>query len=261
MRFNTTKRLLRKGKPAIGAWLNFPCVNVAEVMANAGWDWVSVDAEHGPMTIEMLSNMFTAIGTTQAMPLCRIPDNDPVWIKRILDAGAMGIVVPMVCSAEEAANAVKYARYPPAGIRSAGGGRWRYWAGDDYPKYADDEVLVVVMIEHIKAVENVEEILSVPGVDAGFIGPNDLAWSMGLGKGPGSSDPSHVKAVARVLEGAKKVGVPAGIHCRSAEEVAMRAEQGFQFLACSSDQNLLFNAASQGVKQIRQKIGHPKIGE
>ena len=102
MRFNTTKRLLKAGKPAIGTWLNLPCVNSAEILAHAGWDWLTVDAEHGPMTIEMLNNMFTAIGTTEVMPLCRIPDNDPVWIKRILDAGAMGIVVPMVCSAEQA---------------------------------------------------------------------------------------------------------------------------------------------------------------
>ncbi|MEI8189310.1 MAG: aldolase/citrate lyase family protein [candidate division NC10 bacterium] len=261
MRFNTTKRLLKAGKPAIGAWLNFPCVNVAEVMAHAGWDWVTVDAEHGPMTIEMLNNMFTAIGTTAAMPLCRIPDNDPVWIKRILDAGAMGIVVPMVCTAEEAAKAVSYAKYPPAGVRSAGGGRWRYWAGADYPKYADDEILVVVMIEHITAVEHVEEILAVPGVDACFIGPNDLAWSMGLGKGPGASDPSHAEAVARVLAAAKKLGVPAGIHCRSVEEVPMRAEQGFQFLACTSDHFMLFNTASQGASYIREKIGRPSVGE
>jgi len=261
MRINTTKRLLRAGKPAIGGWLTFPCVNVAEAMAHAGFDWVSVDAEHGAMSIEMLNNMFMAIGTTSAMPLCRIPENDPVWIKRILDAGAMGIVVPMVCSATEAADAVAAAKYPPAGIRSAGGGRWRYWAGEDYPQYADDEILVVVMIEHIDAVDRVEDILSVPGVDACFIGPNDLAWSMGLGKGQGANDPSHVKAVARVLEGAKKVGVPAGIHCRSIDEVWQRAEQGFQFLACTSDHAMLFNTARDAAKTIRQKIGRPAVGE
>ena len=261
MRLNTTKRLLKAGKPAIGTWLNLPCVNSAEVMAHAGWDWVTVDAEHGPMTIEMMNNMFTAIGTTQAMPMCRIPENDPVWIKQILDAGAMGIVVPMVCSAEEAANAVKYAKYAPEGIRSAGGGRWRFWAGDDYPMHANDEILVVVMIEHIEAVQRVEEILSVPGVDACFIGPNDLAWSMGLGKGLGAKDPSHGEAINKVLAGAKKVGVPAGIHCRSVEEVWQRAEQGFQFLACTSDLNFMFGAATQGVKQIREKIGRPNIGE
>ena len=117
------------------------------------------------------------------------------------------------------------------------------------------------MIENIQAVANAEEILAVPGVDACFIGPNDLAWSMGLGKGPGASDPSHAQAVARVLAAAKKVGVPAGIHCRSVDEVSMRAEQGFQFLACTSDHFMLFNAASQGVKSIREKIGGPSVGE
>ena len=117
------------------------------------------------------------------------------------------------------------------------------------------------MIEHIQAVANVEKILAVPGVDACFIGPNDLAWSMGLGKGPGVSDPSHAQAVARVLAAAKKLGMPAGIHCRSVDEVSMRAEQGFQFLARTSDHAMLFNAASQGVKSIREKIGRPTVGE
>ena len=117
------------------------------------------------------------------------------------------------------------------------------------------------MIENIQAVVNVAEILAVPGADACFIGPNDLAWSMALGKGPGASDPSHAQAVARVLAAAKKMGVPAGIHCRSVDEVSMRAEQGFQFLACTSDHFMLFNAASQGVKSIREKIGGPSVGE
>jgi 4-hydroxy-2-oxoheptanedioate aldolase len=255
MRFNRVKRLLKEGKPAIGAHLNLPCTNSAEAMAHAGWDWLAIDAEHGPVTIEKMNDMFIAIGTTDTVPLCRIPANNPVWIKQILDAGAMGIVVPMVCSAEEAANAVKYAKYGPDGVRSAGGGRWRYWHGADYPKYADDEILIIVQIEHIDAVNRTEEILSVPGVDACFIGPNDLAWSMGLGKGPGGKDPSHAAAIAKVLAGAKKVGVPAGIMCRNVEEALMRLEQGFQYIACSSDSVLMFSHASQAVKTLRDKIG------
>lgn len=255
MRLNKVKRLLKEGKPAIGSWLNLPCLNSAEAMAHAGWDWVTVDAEHGPMDMLMLNNMFMAIGTTDAVPMCRIPENDPVWVKRILDAGAMGIVVPMVCSAEEAAMAVKYAKYPPEGIRSAGGGRWRFWAGGDYTQHANDEILVIVQIEHPDAVERAEEILSVPGVDGCFIGPGDLAWTMGFGKGLGEKDPRHAEAVARVVRAAKKVGVPAGIHCRSVEEVPARVEQGFQFLACMNDIGFLFNAASQGCRSIREKIG------
>jgi 4-hydroxy-2-oxoheptanedioate aldolase len=261
MRINTTKRLLKAGKPAIGTFLNLPCVTSAEILAHAGWDWLSLDAEHAAMTIEMMANMFTAIGTTDVMPLCRIPDNDPVWVKRILDAGAMGVIVPMVCSAEEARRAVSSAKYAPEGIRSAGGGRWRFWSGDDYLTWANDEILVAVMIEHIEAVDRAEEILSVPGVDACFIGPKDLAFSMGLGKGSFARDPAHIDAIARVAAAAKKVGVPAGIHCGSVEEVPMRVEQGFRFLACSSELNFMTNAAGQGARTIREKIGRPKVGE
>ncbi len=259
MRPNSVKRLLKEGKPAIGTWLNFPCVNSAEAMAYAGWDWVTVDMEHGPIDFEMLNNMFMAIGSANVIPMCRIPDNDPVYIKRILDAGCMGIVVPMVCTPEEAAAAVKYAKYPPEGIRSAGGGRWRFGHAfgnnQDYMNAANDEVAVIVQIEHIDAVKRTAEILSVPGVDACFIGPNDLAWSMGLGKGLGEKDPSHAEAVAEVLRQAKSVGVPAGIHCRSVDEVPMRIEQGFQYLACQNDIAWMFNAASAAVKQIRERAG------
>jgi 4-hydroxy-2-oxoheptanedioate aldolase len=254
MRFNSVKKLLKEGKPAIGTWLNLPCVNSAEVMAHAGWDFVTVDMEHGPIDFEMLNNMFMAIGTTDAMPMCRIPENEPTYIKRILDAGAWGIVVPMVCSAEEAANAVRYAKYPPEGIRSAGGGRWRFWAGADYQQYANDEIAVIVQIEHIDAVKKAEEILSVPGVDACFVGPGDLSWSMGLGKGLGEKDPRHGEAVAEILRAAKKVGTPAGIHCRSVEEVSMRIEQGFQYCACINDISFMFNSASAAVRQIRDRM-------
>ena len=255
MRINTTKRLLKAGKPAIGTFLNLPCVNSAEVLAHAGWDWLSLDAEHAPMTIEMMNNMFTAIGSTEVMPFCRIPDNDPVWVKRILDAGAMGVIVPMVCSAEEAERAVRSAKYAPEGIRSAGGGRWRFWSGDDYLSWANEEILVAVMIEHIDAVNRAEEILSVPGVDACFIGPKDLAFSMGLGKGPFAKDPAHIDAIARVAAAAKKVGVPAGIHAGSVDEIPKRLAQGFQFLACSSELNFMNNTAIQAVKTIREMTG------
>ncbi len=254
MRTNPVKRLLKEGKPAIGTWLNFPCVNSAEAMAHVGWDWVTVDMEHGPIDYEMLNNMFIAIGTTNAMPMCRIPNNDPIHVKRILDAGAMGIVVPMVCTADEAADAVRYAKYPPEGIRSAGGGRWRFWAGADYMQHANDEIVVIVQIEHIDAVNKAEEILSVPGVDGCFIGPNDLAWSMGLGKGGFDKEPAHAEAIAEVLRAAKKVGTPAGIHCRSVEEVSLRIDQGFQYCACLNDIQFMFNSATAAIKQIRDRM-------
>jgi len=257
MRTNTVKRLLKEGKPAIGTFLLLPCVISAEAEAHAGWDWLNVDMEHGAIDYEMLASMLMAIGTTDTIPTCRVQSNDPVSIKRVLDAGAMGIVVPMVCTPEEARNAVRSAKYPPEGIRSAGGGRWRFWAGHgdvkDYTDHANDEIAVIVQIEHQDAVKRAEEILSVPGVDACFIGPNDLAWSMGLGKGLGAKDPRHAEAIQEVLRAAKKVGTPAGIHCMSVDEVSVRLEQGFQFCACMSDQNMMYASAAAAVKQIREK--------
>lgn len=258
MRPNTAKRLLKEGKPAIGTWMNFPSVAAAEAMAHAGWDWLVVDTEHGAIDLESLQNMFIAIGTTDTIPMCRVPWNDPMLIKRVLDAGSYGVVIPMVNSPEEAEAAVKACKFPPQGIRSAGGGRWRYWAGPDYMEHANDEILVVVQIEHIDAVKRVREILSVPGVDACFIGPNDLAWSMGLGLAPASERQAHAEAIQEVLRGAKDVGVPAGIHARSQEEVVERIEQGFQFIACINDGAFMMNAATAAVNFIREKASLKK---
>lgn len=254
MRPNTAKALLKAGKPAIGAWINYPSVAAVEALASLGWDWMCVDTEHGAIDLETAQSLFIAIGANGTIPITRVPWNDAISIHRVLDAGAYGIVVPMVNSRAEAEQAVRAAKYPPDGFRSAGGGRWRYWAGPDYPRFANQEILVVVMIEHIDAVERAEEILSVPGVDACFIGPNDLAWSMGLSpNGPGPKDPSHVAAVNRVLAAAKKVGVPAGIHCQTPEDVNARIEAGFQFLACMSDGAFMMKTATE----VRQKIRRP----
>ena len=253
MRPNTAKRLLKEGKPAIGTWMNLASVGAAEVLAHAGWDWIVVDTEHGAVGIESLHNMFVAIGTTSTIPMCRVPWNDPAQIKRVLDAGSYGVVIPMVNSPEEAKAAVAACKYPPEGIRSAGGGRWRFWAGADYPQYANEEILVVVQIEHIDAVRRVREILSVPGVDACFIGPNDLAWSMNLQFAAGEARKAHEEAIQEVLRGAKDVGVPAGIHARSPEEVVERIQQGFQYIACLADHHFMFNAASAAAKFIRGK--------
>lgn len=258
MRKNTAKQLLQAGRPAVGVWINWPSVCAAEALATVGWDWLVVDTEHGAIDLETLQNLFIAIGSTPTIPMCRVPWNDPKDIKRVLDAGALGIVVPMVCSAEDAEKAVKAAKYPPEGIRSSGGGRWRYWAGPDYTEHANDEIMVVVMIEHVDAVRRAEEILSVKGVDACFIGPNDLAWSMGVPHGKARGTPEHQALIEEVLRAAKKVGVPAGIHCGSPEEVNQRIDQGFQFLACQNDGAFLMKSATEAhrlIWQHREVIG------
>lgn len=253
MRTNTAKELLKAGKPAIGAWMNFPSIESAEALASIGWDWICVDTEHGAIDLETAQAMFMAIGQNGTIPIARVPWNDLVWIHRILDAGAYGIVVPMINTPEQAEQAVKAAMYPPEGIRSAGGGRWRFWAGADYPRFANQEIMVIVMIEHIDAVNRAEEILSVPGISGCFIGPNDLAWSMGLSpNGPGTKDPSHAEAVAKVLAAAKKVGVPAGIHCSSPEDVNARMEAGFQFLSCMNDGAFLMKSATEAFNALKR---------
>jgi 4-hydroxy-2-oxoheptanedioate aldolase len=257
MRFNTAKKLLRDGKPALGIWVNMPSVVGVEALASVGWDWLTLDVEHGCMDYETQQNLFIAIGANGTMPLARIPENDTAVIKRTLDAGAYGVVVPMVCTAEEAKRAADACRYPPHGVRSAGGGRWRYWGGHDYMDYANDEILCMVMIEHIDAVNRAEEILSVEGVDGCFIGPSDLSWSMGL---RGKRNEDHAKAIHHVLEAGKKVGKPAGIHCGSPDEVVRRMEQGFQFLACQNDASFMMSgvaAAFQTVDAGRAALRQP----
>lgn len=252
MRPNTAKKLLKEGRPAVGVWINWPSVAAAEALATIGWDWLVVDTEHGAIDLETLQNLFMAISTTATVPMCRVPSNDPTTIKRVLDAGSMGIVVPMVLTPEDAQNAVRAAKYPPHGIRSSGGGRWRYHHGPDYVERANDEIAVIVMIEHVDAVKRAEEILSVPGVDACFIGPNDLAWSMSTPYGRARGTPEHQELIQAVLKAAKKVGVPAGIHCGSPQEVTQRIDQGFQFLACQNDGAFLMECATSAFKQVKE---------
>ena len=206
-------------------------------MAHHGWDWIVVDTEHSPADIFTTNSRFQAICTTDAIPMARVAGNDFILIKKLLDAGAMGIVVPMVNSADEAARAVQAMKYPPAGIRSAGGGRANLY-GPDYQQAANNEIAVILQIEHIKAVESVHEILQVEGVDACFIGPVDLSKSMGCAIG----SQEHEEAVQTVLSAAKELGVPPGIHCGSARDVNMRIDQGFRFMALSSDVGFLSSA-------------------
>ena len=254
IRENTAKKLLTSGKPAVGIWLNVPSVTSAEALATVGWDWLTLDVEHAAYNLETQQAMFLAIASQGCVPLARIAANDTTIIKQTLDAGAMGVVVPMVCSAEEAKHAAVACRYPPEGVRSAGGGRWRYGYGADWQPRANDETLCIVMIEHHTAVDRAEEILATEGVDACFIGPNDLSWSMGL---KGRRDEKHAEALLRVRDAGKKVGKPVGLHCGSPAEVLERIEQGFQFLACANEFSFMMSGVSGARKQIWEGRGLP----
>jgi len=256
---NPVKYNLHHGLPAVGSWLSLCSPVAAEAMAHVGWDWLVVDAEHSPVGFETMVNCFRAIQLGGAVPMARVPWNDTVWTQRTLDAGALGLVVPMVNSVEEAEKAVANMKYARVGQRSNGSSRVaNYIEGGDYRHWAQDNITVIVMIETIYAVEHAEEILSVEGVDACFIGPSDLALSMGLGPsdmGPGTE---HEAAMLSVVEAGKKVGVATGKHCYDAAEVNMRIEQGFQFLALASDARFMLKEAGDQFGQLKLEDAEAK---
>lgn len=236
---------LRSGQPAVGSWLGLCSPVAAESMAQVGWDWLVVDAEHSPVGFETMVNCFRAIQLGGAVPMARVPWNDTVWIQRTLDAGALGLVVPMVNTVADAKSVVGNMKYATKGQRSFGGSRVAPYLDGDYRTWADEHLAIIVMIETIQAVENAEAIMAVDGVVGCFIGPNDLALSMGLGPkdmGPGSQ---HEAAMLQVLAACKKTGKAAGKHCFTADEVTMRIGQGFQFLALASDGALMAKAARE----------------
>jgi len=247
---NRVKELWGEGKAAVGTWLALGSPIVAEIIAHIGFDWVVIDTEHGSINIETTQTIVQAISATDTVPIVRVPWNDPALIKRALDAGAYGLVIPMVNSREEAIRAVQASRYPPVGIRSYGGPRVRLYGGTDYFEHANEEIAVIVQIEHIDAVNHIDEILSVAGVDAFFIGPMDLAASMGVKLGLDNPDPRHIEAVNRVLAVGKRHHVPGGILVGSSEAANQRIAQGFQFIGLSSDEGFLRSAASAAFNKI-----------
>lgn len=251
MKQNTAKAKLKAGEPALGTWLSLASSLSAEYLAHLGWDWLVVDTEHSPIDFKETLHCFQAIATTDTIPLARVAWNDPMLIKRLLDAGAMGLVVPMVNTPEEAEQAVQAMKYPPAGFRSLGGGRAMVY-GSDYLARANEEILVVLQIEHIEAVKRARDILSVPGVDACFIGPNDLAGSMGLPTSEANKHPDHNAAVAEVLQAARDCGVAPGIHAFNTEMALRRLEEGFQFVAVASDAAFLRQAAAAALEAVRK---------
>jgi len=232
---------LRSGQPAVGTWLGLCSPVAAENLAHMGWDWLVVDVEHSPVGFDTMVNMFRAIQLGGAVPMARMPWNDTIWVQRTLDAGALGLVVPMINTVEDAQKAVSNMKYSTRGQRSYGGSRVADYIDGDYRTWTEDNLAILVMIETVEAVENCEAILSVEGVAGCFIGPADLALSMEATEtGPGTE---HEAAIQEVLQIAKKVGKAPGKHCGSGAEVTQRIAEGFQFLGLSSDAELLAKAA------------------
>lgn len=253
--FNPVTEKLSNGGVSVGTWLSLCSPAAAESLAHIGWDWLVVDVEHSPVGFETMVNCFRAVQLGGAIPMARVPWNDTVWIQRTLDAGAMGLVVPMVNCAADARSVVANMKYATAGQRSYGGSRLSPYIDGDYRSWADGQLSVIVMIETIGAVERAEEILSVEGVTGCFIGPYDLALSMGVemkDTGPGTR---HEEAIQRTLAASRKTGKAAGIHCFGAAELNGRIREGFRFLALASDAMLMMKAAQAEFDAIAEGSG------
>ena len=254
MRPNPVKRALKAGQPSVGTWLSLGSITAARFMARAGFDWLTVDIEHSLVGWETAAHMFGSIADAGCLALARVPSNRHENIKRVLDNGGMGLVVPMVNSRAEAEAAVDACLYPPRGSRSVGGSvhalNFQTTAAD-YFAHADEEVLVVLQCEHIQAVENADAIFSVPGIDAIFVGPNDLAASMRSKDGKPPSAEATAHAMKHILETCRKHKVPAGLHCGTADEALHRIEEGWQFVAIGSELKMMLN----GVAAELQRLG------
>ncbi len=253
MKTNSVKEKLKRGEPVYGTFLAFGDLYATRVLSRLGFDWLTLDLEHSAIDWAQASMLFGVIADAGCVPLARVPEGTPHYIKQVLDAGAWGIIAPMINTVEQAEIAIAAARYPPTGNRSVGGGthaiNFSAEAGEYYRK-ANDEILIVLQTESPQGVENAEEIYSLPGCDAIFIGPNDLQFQMRSADGTFPTAEEHEAMVQRVIAAGKKVGTPTGIHTMDATIALQRAEQGMQFLNIGSDLWLMQSKAQEVLRTL-----------
>src|SRR5438270_4324797 len=256
MRNNLVKEKIERGEPALGAWLSLPSIPAARIMARLGFDWLVVDMEHSAHNAVLMADIVaTIVDAGTSAPIVRVPANGVEWFKWALDAGAWGVVVPMVNNREEAQRAVEFAKYPPRGTRSIGGAFGPYGFGiTDWPEYArtaNDEIIVAVQIESAQAVQNLDDIISVPGIDVAFVGPNDLHAQLGLTPSVGGAEPEFVAALERIQAAAQKHHIATGIFSGDGEAAAERVRQGFQMITVATDISSMIAAATQNLRIAR----------
>ncbi len=249
MRMNTAKQKMLEGKPAFGYALSLASPLAGEVLGRSGIDYIMADTQHGSFGPESTIATFMSLMSGSAVPMARVARNDFTMIGRLLDEGALGVVVPMVDTVEDAQAAAHACRFPPKGGRSWGWGRARSY-GDDYSEHIDEQVFVAVQIESIQAVNQAEAIMSVPGIDGCWIGPADLALSMGIHPRDKYENEDHARALERVLEACHNTGKIAGIASESVEEALQRAQEGYRFLTAGSDLSFILKGATAGVKEL-----------
>ncbi len=251
MRKNKLRKIIKDGGTIVNGWCAIPNSYAAEVYAHSGWDSVTIDLQHGPVDFANAVTMLQAISTTDAVPMCRVPWNDPTWIMKLLDAGSYGLICPMINTKAEAEQFVSFGRYPPIGTRSMGPNRAVQYAGADYWQGANDEVLMFAMIETQAGLENLEEILSVKGLDGVYVGPSDLSMAMGKPPTLDPSDKGVIDAIAQIAKVVRAKGMIAGVHTDGPATAKKRFDQGYQLVTLLNDARVLSVAASNIVKETR----------
>lgn len=247
---------LNKNELTIGTWVTIGHPSIIEILSSAGFEWITLDIEHSSFSIETVQNLLGHIQGNDMQGLVRVSKNEEVVIKRVMDAGADGIIVPMVKNKEEAEKAVSYVKYPPIGRRGVGLSRaQKYGIGfEDYKKWVQNESIVIAQIEHIEGVENLESILKTDGIDGIIVGPYDLSASMGY---PGEYHrPEVKKALETVVQITKELKKPLGFHVIESQyaDLKRRIDEGYTFLAFSLDFFFLGDRAREEMAKLKQEI-------
>ena len=251
MRENRLRALWKDDKAVLNGWLAVPNSFSAEVMAHQGWDSLTVDMQHGVIDYAAMVTMLQAISTTATVPIVRVPWLEPGVVMKALDAGAYGVICPMVNTREEAQRFVAYTNYAPKGTRSFGPVRAALYGGADYAQRANETVVRFAMIETKQALDNLDDILSVEGLDAIYIGPSDLSLALGCRPVFDDVDPPVAQAIDHIVARAKAHGVVAGVHNGVPEVARARVAKGFRFVTVGSDARLMAAGAQQAIAKFR----------
>jgi 4-hydroxy-2-oxoheptanedioate aldolase len=258
MRENRLRTLWRSGAAAVNGWLAIPNSFSAETMAHQGWDALTIDLQHGVVDYQAMVGMLQAISTTDTVPVVRVPWLDPAALMKTLDAGAYGVICPMISTREEAQKLVAYTRYAPRGTRSFGPVRALLYGGADYAQHADATIVRFAMIETADALDNLDAILSVEGLDAVYIGPSDLSLALGCKPTFDDVEAKVAQAIDHILERAQANGVVAGIHNGTPEVALQRVAKGFRFVTIGSDARFMAAGAQQVVGRMRAGLSHAR---
>ena len=255
---NPVRKLLQEGKPVVGATITVPSPEIAAQLANIGFDFLWIEMEHSPITLETLRSMVLATRGLKAIPFTRVPVNELWTAKRVLDQGSLGVIFPFTATPELARQAVAACKYPPEGLRGFGPGLagFRWPAPEGYVKFANRNTMVVTIIEQAKAVDQIEEIASVPGIDVLFIGVNDLSYSLGLSGR--QNEPKLQEALKKIVEAGKRHNIPLGRPAGTPEQVEQYMKEGFLFFQASSELGMMAAGANTLLKPLGKSGFDPK---